>query len=102
MLRKWLNVGVGSGDSDFSADDEGEPDHQGQQLPILLFPHPLPFQRTNSSDSIRLACSCPEQNGGDFGVGIWVLCYEGGRNDDHRTANLRSFLHKMITNSHIG
>lgn len=28
VLRKWLNVGAGSGDSDFSADDEDEPDHQ--------------------------------------------------------------------------
>jgi hypothetical protein len=42
VLRKWLNVGAGSGDSDFSADDEDEPDHQGQQLPILLFHHPPP------------------------------------------------------------
>lgn len=29
VLRKWLNVGAGSGDSDFSADeDDDEPDHQ--------------------------------------------------------------------------
>ncbi|KAM0894444.1 hypothetical protein ACQ4PT_024418 [Festuca glaucescens] len=33
VLRKWLNVGAGSGDSDFSADeDDDEPDHQGIQM----------------------------------------------------------------------
>ena len=46
VLRKWLNVGAGSGDSDFSADeDDGEADRKGQQLhlPILLLPPSPPF-----------------------------------------------------------
>jgi hypothetical protein len=31
VLRKWLNIGAGSGDSDFSADErsEGEADREG-------------------------------------------------------------------------
>jgi hypothetical protein len=63
VLRKWLNVGAGSGDSDFSADeDDDEPDHQGQQLhfAISLFPPSPPVSAHGLSDWIRLvvACSC--------------------------------------------
>ena len=38
VLRKWLNIGAGSGDSDFSADERsgGEADREGY-LPRLLF-----------------------------------------------------------------
>jgi hypothetical protein len=44
VLRKWLNIGAGSGDSDFSADErsDGETDREGY-LPPLLFSSAPPF-----------------------------------------------------------
>lgn len=45
VLRKWLNIGSGLGDSDFSADEcgtsDGETDREGRlPSPLLICSHP--------------------------------------------------------------
>jgi hypothetical protein len=49
VLRKWLNIGAGSGDSDFSADEhdtsEGETDREGYLILLFSTSAPLFLER---------------------------------------------------------